>query len=145
MKNSLLLLFLLCCSVAFAQVDTCESYTQQALEDFYQTYILNNKAETDTLYFNHGFYVEDKVRMVKFAEWAEKNGYKSIQKTFSEAIVRGDANKYMILIEKPLLKIDMDYFKAETTKIVAKRKELGIEKCNGTNMGAGASIVASHK
>jgi hypothetical protein len=147
MKNINLLLILFASSSCFAQQnDTCESYTKQAINNFYNNNILNNKAKTDTLYFHHFFDVVTKEKMQKFVKWARENGYETIQKTFEVTIGIGETEtRHMVVIEKILNKKDLAYLTEEINKVSAKRKEMGIDKCNGTGMGAGQSFVASHK
>lgn len=104
MKNINLLLILFASSSCFAQQnDTCESYTKQAINNFYNNNILNSKVKTDTLYFHQFFDVVTKEKMQKFVKWARENGYETIQKTFEVTIgTRATETSHMIIIEKIL-------------------------------------------
>ncbi|MGE0637648.1 MAG: hypothetical protein AB7G44_15880 [Bacteroidia bacterium] len=127
-------------------IDSCESYTKENIEKFYNNQILKMKVVADTLYFHHSFNVANENSLLEFDKWAKANGYRTIQRKVQHTI--GDSEisySYDLTLERLLAIENIADLENEINRVAAKRKELKDEKCYGTSLGIGANTIDRHK
>jgi hypothetical protein len=142
MKTVFFLVVMCVCSATMAQEsDTCEIFTEARIIALYDTH-RSGKTAADTSYYHTFFYVPNNAKLQEMGEWARQQGFEVSEKVIEEE--DGDRSR-MIFLEKQIMHDGKQQLTEEIQRIVAKRKNLLIFKCNGSGLGGGNSSMASAK
>jgi len=142
MRKTLFLVLMCVRSATMAQEsDTCEIFTDAKINALFDTHRWG-KTAADTSYYHTFFYVPNNAKLQEMGEWARLQGFEVSETVIDER--DGDRSR-MIFLEKQIMHEGKQQLIQEIQHIIAKRKDLGIFKCNGSGLGGGNSFMASAK